>query len=359
VSSGYTDDQQRVYDDTFAQQVKLGFSESAAAYSARGKAEGWKPPPPSYAKKSIAFTGDDLDVPRGICGLELLERDMPAISYNADPWIPEGLGITAGRPKAGKSTFVRQKLAAVAGGTDLFGSRCSGARCAFLTLEENDRQTRHKLELAGFAHEALVRILFFFDWPRGADGALQLARLLDRDDDIKYVAIDSLTRFRAVPDARTPAFTADYEAVTALQKICKARPGLTIEVVHHTRKMKSEDPLEDISGTFGLSAGVDWYNVLRPHEDGAVLHVGGRLWDRDVSQFQLRRANQRWELVGDYLGISDIQAATLAALRDSGGMTPTQGAQRLGISRQSAMERFVRLVTTDHAYSKAGTYFAK
>ncbi|MGI8896487.1 MAG: AAA family ATPase, partial [Casimicrobiaceae bacterium] len=220
--------------------------------------------------------GNESDTPPiGQTGRDLLECAMPAISFNCEPWIPEGLGITAGRPKLGKSTFVRQKLAAVASGGELFGAQCTTARCAFLTLEENARQTRHKLQLAAFPNEALARILFFFEWFRGTAGVVQLRQFLDHNPDVKYVAIDSLTRFRSVPDQRTPAFSADYEAVTALQGLCKDRPGLTVECIHHTRKAKGDDPLEDISGTFGLSAACDWYSVMRHHEDGAVLHVGG------------------------------------------------------------------------------------
>lgn len=314
----------------------------------------------------VARRGRDADdelqeaaYPRGETGLELMERDMPAIFHHCEPWIPEGMGITAGRPKLGKTTLLRQKMVAVASGGELFGCRCSAARCAFLSLEENARQMRHKLELAGFPAEALGRIVFHFTWERGTNGVLQLARFLDANQDIRYVGIDSLTRFRTVPDHRTPAFMADYEAVRELQELCKQRAGLTIEVVHHTRKAKSEDPLEDISGTYGLSAACDWYGVMRHHEDGAVLHVGGRLWDREENQFQLRRGNQRWELVGEFTGMTEAQRDTLEVLRKSKGMGPTEACRFWNISKQSAQQRLESLVRLDMAYSKAGVYYSK
>ena len=84
---------------------------------------------------------------------------------------------------------------------------------------------------------------------------------------------------------------------------------------HHTRKAKSDDPIDDISGTYGLTAACDSYTVMRYHDSGAVLHVGGRLWDRDVDKFELRRAKQRWELVGEYTGLTDALTGTLEALR--------------------------------------------
>jgi hypothetical protein len=305
-------------------------------------------------------TGAEVEpIPSGESALALMEREMALITYLNDPWIPEGLNLLAGRPKIGKTTMQRQKLAAVAEGGLLFGDRCLASPAVYLSLEEGDRLTRQKLESAAFSRDALANITLFFQWRRGADGVLDLLRLLELRPELRYVAIDSLTKFRSIPDQRTPAFVADYEAVSALHGVAKGRPGLCIDVVHHTRKAKSEDPVEDISGTFGVSAACDSYWVMRHHEDGAVLHVGGRLWDRDVSQFQLRRGGQRWELVGEFNGISEVQTATLTAIRSAKGMSPTDGARFWNISRQSMMNRFDGLLNRGLVYSKAGIYYAK
>lgn len=296
------------------------------------------------------------------CGeslLDLLERDMPPIRYLNNPWAPEGLNLLVGRPKLGKSTLLRQKQAAIAVGGSFWGAPSVQAPCAYLSLEEGDRLTRAKFEMAGFPREALGNIEVFFSWPRGVDGVLQLGRYLAARPEVRHIAIDSLTRFRTVPDARTPAFQADYDAVNGLHAIAKARPGLAIDVIHHTRKMKSDDPIEDISGTFGLSAACDSYWVLRPHEDGAVLHVGGRLWDRDVNAYALKRGQQRWELAGEFDPLTTIQRATLDDLRASGGRSPTEGAKFWNIKPPTMLERLKGLVNHGMAYSKDGIYYAK
>lgn len=308
-----------------------------------------------------AYEDDDLGapLPNGQTWSQLLEADMQPIAYLNDPYIPEGLQLLAGRPKIGKTTLQRQKLAAVAEGGLLFGEQSVAAPCAYLSLEEGDRLARRKLESAGFSAKALANVTIFFRWRRGTDGAHDLRRLLKQRPDIRYIAIDSLTRFRSVPDARTPAFQADYEAVTELHGIAKSQPGLAIDLVHHTRKMKSDDPLDDISGTYGISAAVDSYWVMRHHEDGAVLHVGGRLWDREVSQFQLKRANQRWEMIGEFSDITTVQRATLDAIKSANGMSPQQGAQFWNVTRQSVMDRFNALLAKGLIYSKAGVYYIK
>src|SRR5262249_1689013 len=132
--------------------------------------------------------------------------------------------------------------------------------------------------------------------------------------------------------------------------------GVTIEAIHHTRKAKGDDPLEDISGTFGLSAACDWYSVMRHHEDGAGLHVGGRLWDREQRAFQIRRTNQRWELVGPFNALTQVQQDTLYAIKQAGSMTPTDGARFWNISKQAAQKRFDQLVDHGVAMVSKGVY---
>jgi DNA-binding MarR family transcriptional regulator len=95
---------------------------------------------------------------------------------------------------------------------------------------------------------------------------------------------------------------------------------------------------------------------LRHHEDGAVLHVGGRLWDREETSFQLRRANQRWELVGPFNALTQVQQDTLYAIRQAGGMSPTDGAKCWGISKQAAQKRFDQLVQHGVAVCSKGIY---
>jgi hypothetical protein len=108
---------------------------------------------------------------RGEVALSLLERDMTPISYLCDPWIPEGLHLIASRPKLGKSTLLRQELAAVAGEGQLFGSPCKQATAVYLSLEEGDRLTRRKFEMAGFSHPALASIIVHFEWRRAQRGS--------------------------------------------------------------------------------------------------------------------------------------------------------------------------------------------
>jgi hypothetical protein len=53
---------------------------------------------------------------------------------------------------------------------------------------------------------------------------------------------------------------------------------VAIVVVHHLRKMAASDPLDEISSSTGLTAGVDGFLILRrtPGSKGPTLYVDGR-----------------------------------------------------------------------------------
>lgn len=295
-------------------------------------------------------------IPRGESGLELLRRTMSAPALLCDPWAPEGLTLVASRPKLGKTTLLRQKAAAIGSGGSFFGSRCKQAGVLFLCLEEGDRLNKRKLELAQFTEQELASFSFHYKWERGERGAEDIGAYLDAYPDVRYVVVDSLTRFRAVPDARTQAFIADYEAVSMLQGVAKARPGVAIDLIHHTKKVKSDDPIDDISGTYGLSAACDTYWVMRHHIQGAALHIGGRYWDRDESEFGLMRDNQRWQLVDKLVSLTASQLKTMEVIRRLGECTPSSLGDALSESKMAAFSKLKALSSAGALKNIGGIY---
>ena len=305
---------------------------------------------------------EETPIPEGESAFALIERDIPSPVKLCDPWAVEGLNLIAGRPKLGKTTLERQKMAAAAtGGAFLDSAFVDSCKCAFLSLEEGELLCREKFKKANFNEIALASIQLFFEWPRGKAGADLLDRYLDANPDVRLICIDSLTKFRVIPDVRTPAFMADYEAVNHLHDVCKRHPGICIDVIHHTRKAKSEDPIDDISGTYGLTAAADSYFVMRHHADGALMYVGGRLWDREDNEYKMKRGgNQTWEMVGPNTGLTDEQAQTLALVRAApSGMSGITLADKLSISRQSAWERLDSLVNKGFANKQFGKVYSK
>ena len=290
---------------------------------------------------------EEIPVPVGESAYSLLERDLPEPVKLCDPWAVEGVNIIAGRPKLGKTTLIRQKLAAAAVGGEFLDSQFAApTKTAFLCLEEGELLCREKLRVSGFPDDALTQINLHFEWPRGQAGVNLLDRYLTEHRDIRLVAIDSLTRFRVIPDVRVPAFMADYEALNAVHDLSKKHPGVCIDVIHHTRKARSEDPIDDISGTYGLTAACDSYMVIRHHADGALIYAGGRLWMREAAEYKIKRSeNHRWAMLGPNLGLSDEQMQVLDLVRkEPHGMSGARLQQILGISNQAAWQRLDALL---------------
>jgi hypothetical protein len=298
-------------------------------------------------------------LPVGESAFDLLERELPEPKKWCDPWAVEGVNLIASRPKLGKTTMLRQKAAALASGEEFLGAQCLQTHSVILSLEEGARLMRNKFKRARFSEASLAAIRLFYQWPRGADGVALLDRYLKEHPEVGHVGIDSLSKFRDVPDSRTPAFIADYEAMSRLHEMAKRLPGRSIDVIHHTRKARGDDPIDDISGTYGLTAACDSYLVLRHHEDGALMYAGGRLWDLEVSEYRLRRVEQRWEMIGENKNLTGGQELTLEHVRRSGGLKPSELAKQLGISKQSAWERLKALVEKGVAYQRGGVFHEK
>ena len=290
---------------------------------------------------------------------ELLAANVADIKSPCAPFVTEGLTTLAAAPKTGKTTLARQGLEANGLGGAFLGGEFDGpARGTFISLEEGERLFRKKVEMMGMDPRAAPMVDLFFEWPQGALGCAALVEHLEGSPDTRLVVIDTLSRFRATADKSTTQFQADYDAVTGLSSVAKQFPGVAIWLVHHTRKARSADAMDDISGTYGLTAATDAYLVLRKEGKGATLHAGGRLWELEDNEFQLSRKDQRWHMDGVSDGLTSGERFVLRALTESGGMTPNQLGKVLDCSRQNAYERLKPLVAKGKAHNEDGFYVA-
>lgn len=278
--------------------------------------------------------GDDDEID----GEALLALELPEVHYLCRPWIPEGVTILAGRPKIGKTTLLRQVAVSSASGADLWGSSCTQTEVLFLSLEEGQKLMRRKLILAGYTGPQLRRILFHWKWRHGAEGIADIREKLRANPSIRLVIVDSLTRFRDAPTRDKPQFHQDYEAVRLLADVAKDHAGLSIIVLHHTKKDQGDDPIADISGTFGLTAAADNFMVMRREGGEYALHCGGRYWDEPEDAFRLRREAGVWALDGSApaVRLSPMQRDYLDALRAEGVVTTRGMARRFGVKDSTA-----------------------
>jgi hypothetical protein len=131
------------------------------------------------------------------------------------------------------------------------------------------------------------------------------------------VFIDTLARVRAAASRNGTLYADDYAALAGIQTIA-GRYDLEVMVVHHTRKMTADDPLETVSGTQGLTGAADTVLVLardRARRD-ATLFVTGR--DVEESEVPLRwdPTSFTWSLLGHEL--SEEREAVIKVLQHAG-----------------------------------------
>jgi len=115
------------------------------------------------------------------------------------------------------------------------------------------------------------------EWPRLDQGGAELLdESLTKHPDARLVVIDTLARIRK-PVGGKNVYAEDYAALQELLPLA-AKHGVAILVVHHLRKAEAADPQDTISGSTGLTGGVDGYMILQRTRGskGPTLYVDGR-----------------------------------------------------------------------------------
>ncbi|MGH8876051.1 MAG: AAA family ATPase [Stackebrandtia sp.] len=252
---------------------------------------------------------------------ELMAAHFPAPKWAVPGIISEGVNLLCGPPKVGKSWASLDLGLAVAGGGKAFGSiDVDQGDVLYLALEDTGRRLQSRMRKllgtdpapAGFD---LVTACPTMD--RG--GAEAIADWLTKHRSARLVVIDVFTKIRGQAMPGSSAYEADYAAVNAIKHLADTF-AVPFVVVHHVRKMGSEDFLSEVSGTHGVAGAADATMVLKRtrHQADGVLAVTGRdideteyavSWDKDTGRWNLLDGNV------DELTTTDTRAAIIAHLR--------------------------------------------
>jgi hypothetical protein len=112
--------------------------------------------------------------------------------------------------------------------------------------------------------------------------------------------IDTLAKFRNGGTSRN-VYKEDYEAVEPLVGLA-AHHNVAVLIIHHLRKLAADDPLDQVSGSMGLTGGADGALVLN-RERGradAYLYVTGRdIEEEKEYALSWDSATATWKIVGE------------------------------------------------------------
>ena len=123
--------------------------------------------------------------------------------------------------------------------------------------------------------------------PRIDQGGLDgISAWCEKHPSRRLVIVDILQAFRSATDGggKKNAYAEDYEALRNLRSLAN-HYGVSLLVVHHTKKGKSEDVLEDASGSTGLTGATHYMVTLKRkrNEQTGLLYVVGK----DIADIEL------------------------------------------------------------------------
>lgn len=254
----------------------------------------------------------------GFTAAELVRKDFPPPRYTVDGLLTEGLTILGGRPKQGKSWLSLLIAWAVAAGYDLDGRTVLPGAVLYLALEDTPRRLKQRLLMlnAGTKWRVPPGLTLHTSWPRADEGGLtHIAAWANAQPRgmARTVIVDTLAKFRPQPKAGSNSYADDYAAIGDLQKLCGTL-DLSGIGVHHTRKLRAEDPFDELSGTLGVSGAADSLWVLdrtRGQEAGELYLTGRDLPEATIS-LAFSKADCRWKIGANKEGIDTASRAMIS-----------------------------------------------
>lgn len=225
----------------------------------------------------------------------LLATPLKPVPLIVDGLIPCGLHILAGSPKIGKSWLVLWLCLKVAIGESVWDRPAYRCGVLYLCLEDTFNRIQNRLfEIADTAPSNLYFAVMADQIGTGLQQ--QIEDFLKQEPETRLIVIDTLQRVRGM-EVSSNAYANDYRDICELKRLAD-KYGIAIMLVHHLRKNSDKDPFMMVSGTTGLTGGVDTTYVLEKDnrsDNAAKLYITGR--DVEYMELTLQFQNCIWECI--------------------------------------------------------------
>lgn len=220
---------------------------------------------------------------RQSCQLETISMpELYDITFQYRPPVIDGLlypgtYLFSGTPKLGKSFMMLQIAYHVASGQELWGYNVRQGTVLYLALEDTERRLQERLYR--MFDVDCTESLYMATHAGTLSGDLieQMQRFVEEHEETTLIIIDALQCIREGGEDRY-SYADDYENINSIKQFSD-KNGTCLIVVHHTKKQKSEDIFEMISGTNGLLGAADggfvFHKEKRTSSEG-ILDVTGR-----------------------------------------------------------------------------------
>ena len=235
-----------------------------------------------------------------IDGETLMEQRLEPTGFCVETLLPQGLCILAGAPKLGKSWLVLDLCLHIAKGEPVWNLPTKQGTTLYLCLEDSPRRIQERLNY--LTDEVPSNTYFAMESKTMQDGLEeQITGFCHEHPDTCLVVIDTFQLIRR--QDTDSSYATDYAEIQKIKRLADSL-GICILLVHHLRKMGDSDPLNKISGSTGISGGVDAAYILdanRKQKETATLVCTGR--DIPYRELHLRMNSEthQWELLSDSL----------------------------------------------------------
>lgn len=274
---------------------------------------------------------------------EIYETQEPETDYCIEGLLPNGgMSVLAGKPKAGKTTLVRQAVVAVAAGQPFLGRETQAGTVLYIAIEEKESEVKAHFRQLGLPDDAPVGI-----WTGAVKRNIALAQLeatLLSMDGISLVVIDPVFKF--VPSVQD---TSDYMQVNnALEKLLELARKYSVHIllVHHMKKRESEDLGDCVLGSQAIAGAVDTFIALKVGPKGirtvtTLQRYGQGMpetqldWDADNRRLSLGQAAEAAQLDAAHATSKRIEEQIIGYVATNKGCT-----------QQSIMDGVMGKVTT-------------
>ena len=257
----------------------------------------------------------------------IMAQKLPPIEWIIPQILAVGSTLLVAPPKIGKSLLALQSSVAVACGGYAFGSKdfkCPQGEVLYISLDDRSRHTLQDrirtMRTAGDINED--DLYWTEEWPDTESGGLDLlAHWIDTHPKARLIVVDTLEKFRGQNRKFRDenAYIRDVKSMEPIANLA-IRKGIALLLIHHTNKSGAPDPLQQVSGSQGVTGGASCIIMLERERGSGTgrLRVTPRASpEKDFSvAFDGSSANM-WTVQGDFeaLAKAGTQESVLACLR--------------------------------------------
>ena len=229
---------------------------------------------------------------------ELYDTAFPPKVPIVDGLIYNGTYLFVGASKVGKSFFMAQLGYHVSMGIPLWNYKVNQGSVLYLALEDDFSRLQKRLSKM-FGMESTSNF-YFATMSKSLNEGLeeQLSKFMKEHTDTKLIMIDTLQKVREINGDRYN-YSNDYDIVMKLKQFSE-KHNICILIVHHTRKLQSEDCFDMISGTNGLLGAADGAFILQKTkriDNKGILDIVGRDQQDQKIYLEFDREKCLWKFI--------------------------------------------------------------